>query len=110
MVCGAYLGESSRCTLETGHRSTCFDQSRKVSRIEERAACHLPPAGWHCLRPAHHAGPCDAHPGHKAGLCPVTMGSSLLPCVLSKGHPGNHKPDSTVPDYIPRPNTWDTHG
>ena len=42
MVCGAYLGESSRCTLEIGHRSTCFDQSRKVSppeigRIEEKA-------------------------------------------------------------------------
>lgn len=85
-------------------------QLSPVARIEERAACHLPPAGWHCLRQAHHAGPCDAHPGHKAGLCPVTMGASLLPCVLSKGHPGNHKPDSTVPDYIPRPNTWDTHG
>ena len=31
-VCGAYLGESSRCTLENGHRSTCFDQTRKVSQ------------------------------------------------------------------------------
>jgi hypothetical protein len=89
-------------------------QLSPVGAIEARelgkTVCHRPPAGWYCTREAHHEGPCAAHPRSKAELCLSTMGDSLLPCVRPNGHTGNHLPDSTVPDYIPRPNTWDTHG
>jgi hypothetical protein len=33
-----------------------------LSAAEDKIACAVPPAGWHCSRKAGHSGPCAAHP------------------------------------------------